>query len=181
MMRSCSRQRATAPPRFVENTQKPPRVRSESAIRSTELSAIHPARTRSRSASPQRNPSTLARVLHEPAPVEHERAAVQTLGERRLVRRQEHGGAPAPDVLEEVEELGRDHLVQVEETEERGLARAARPAQHGKLALADPEAHVGKRRHLHRSDAEDLRYAVKLNHELLPPIIAATASPRGAN
>src|SRR2546422_7186087 len=113
MMRSCSRQRATAPPRFVENTQKPPRVRSESAIRSTELSAIHPARTRSRSASPQRNPSTLARVLHEPAPVEHERAAVQALGERRLVRRQEHGGAPAPDVLEEVEELGRDPLVQV--------------------------------------------------------------------
>ena len=58
MMRTRSRHRATARSRFTESSQNPPSAASDSVISTIALTATRPARRRSRTASPIRNPST---------------------------------------------------------------------------------------------------------------------------
>jgi hypothetical protein len=47
----------------------------------------------------------LALVFCQHAGVEAEGAALELGGEARLVRREEHGGAAAPDVLDQIDDL----------------------------------------------------------------------------
>src|SRR5207245_9782752 len=60
--------------------------------------------------------------------------------------------------------LGGD-LLAIEQTQQRGLAGAARAAERDELALAHPEGDIGQRWDLHRPDRIDLRNSVKLNHD----------------
>src|SRR5712692_543886 len=102
-----------ARPRLSEKTQKPPNAESDSAISSTALTPTRPAPRRSRRASPTRKESTLPFVLDEVAAFQLERAALELGDEARLVCREHDGGAPAPDVLDEAQDLARHLLVEI--------------------------------------------------------------------
>src|SRR2546422_4399359 len=65
MTRTRSRHRATARSRFSESSQNPPSAASDSVISTTALTATRPARRRSRTASPIRNPSTPSALRSE--------------------------------------------------------------------------------------------------------------------
>src|SRR5687768_12267663 len=142
MMRTRSRQRVTASPKFDDSSQKPPTAASESVMSRMALTATRPARRRSRSASPNRKPNTSALVLDEASALQRERALAKGGGEDRLLRGEEHGGAAAPDVLHDAEDLGRHHLVEIAGGlvggEQPGLARdGARQGRALRLALGE--------------------------------------------
>src|SRR3990172_4816591 len=94
MMRTRSRQLATARSRFDETSQNPPSAASESAISTIALTATRPARRRSRSASPIRKPSMArsALVLHDAPALERDRAPPEGRGEPGLVGGEHDGG-----------------------------------------------------------------------------------------
>src|SRR5437764_283798 len=152
MMRTRSRHRATARSRFAESSQNPPSAASDRVISTIALTATRPARRRSRSASPIRNPSTRsALVLHEPPALERERGHVAVL-ERPEV------------VAEHLDVAVGGQIITVEEPEQRRLARPGGSGEDHELALVDAKGDVAQRGDLHGPDRIDLRDAVKLNH-----------------
>src|SRR5437773_4117906 len=112
-MRARSRHSETARPRFDESSQKPPRATSEKPIITTALIPTRPVRRTSRNVSLSTKPSTGSAVLDQAAALEHERPLLEALGQCRLVRGQDDGGAPGPDVLDHVEQLRRHRVVDV--------------------------------------------------------------------
>src|SRR5262245_36742605 len=113
-MRTRSRQRATARSRLDDTSQKPPSAASESEISTIALMATRPARRRSRSASPTRNPTTRsALVLHDVAAIERQGAALERRGQARLVGGQHDRGPARADVLQRLDDLGGHRLVEV--------------------------------------------------------------------
>src|SRR5262245_61130368 len=103
-----------ARPRLSESSQKPPSAVSDSAMRRIALTPTRPARRRSRIASLKMNPSTgSALVLHEPPVLETQRAALEQRDQAGLMGGEEHGGAAAPDVLDQAQDLARHVLVEV--------------------------------------------------------------------
>src|SRR5581483_9258769 len=99
MTRTRSPQSAMARPRFTESSQNPPSAVSESAISRIALTPRRPARRRSRIASLKMKLTTRsALVLHEPALLQAQRAALEERDQPGLVGGEEHGGPAAPDV-----------------------------------------------------------------------------------
>src|SRR5438093_430968 len=184
MTRTRSRHRATARSRFSESSQTPPSAASDSVISTTALTATRPARRRSRTASPIRNPSTpSALVFYDPSAPERDRPSPEHPREIGSVRGQHDCRAARPDVPEHVEDLGHltlpeppeivaEHLnvafggeiVAIEEPQQRRLARARWSGQDDELTLGDPEADIAQRRDLHRPDRVHLPDANNLNH-----------------
>src|SRR5260370_38245021 len=110
--------------RLSERSQNPPSAVGESAMSRIALIPTRPARRRSRMASLKMKLSMgscrvgLCRdfspfVLYEAATLESQRAALQQGDETGLVGGEEHGGAAAPDLLDETQDLARHVLVQV--------------------------------------------------------------------
>src|SRR5206468_10653502 len=165
MMRTRSRHRATARSRFTESSQNPPSAASDSVISTIALTATRPARRRSRSASPIRNPSTRsALVLHEPPALERERPSPERLREVRLVRREHDRRATGPDVAQRAQDLVLHRLVEVARRlvgeEERGLAHD-RAGERRALSLALRELRgVGLRAGREADDAERVEDAL---------------------
>src|SRR5215510_10830912 len=105
-----------ARPRLSESSQKPPRAVSDSAIRRMALTPTRPARRRSRIASLKMKLSMRAGsslVFDQAAAFEAEGAALELGHETGLMRGKDHGGAPAPDVLHQPDDLRRHLLVEV--------------------------------------------------------------------
>src|SRR5712691_3377816 len=118
--RTRSRHWLTARPRLSERSQKPPRAVRERVMSRMALTPTRPARRKSTSASLTMKLSTgLAFVLQQDAAAQLERTALELGGEAGLMGGQEHGGAAAADVLDEVEDLSRHGLVEIA----RGLVR----------------------------------------------------------
>src|SRR5207245_138381 len=114
MTRTRSRHRATARSRFSESSQNPPSTASDSVISTTALTATRPARRRSRTASPIRNPSTPSPlVFHDPSAPERDRPSPEHPHEIGSVSGQHDGRAARPDVPEHVEDLGLHRLVEI--------------------------------------------------------------------
>src|SRR5438093_872937 len=127
-----------------DSSQKAPSAASDRVIRRIALMATRPARRRSRSASPRRNPNTggSALVLDEAAAVDRQRALLERGRQRGLVRGEEHRGAARPDVAHDLDDLGRHALVEVAGglvgDEQERLARDG-AGQRGTLGLARRE------------------------------------------
>src|SRR5436309_1953322 len=149
MTRTRSRHRATARSRFSESSQNPPSAASDSVISTTALTATRPARRRSRTASPIRNPSTpSALVFHDPSAPERARPSPK----------------PPEIVAEHLNVAFGGEIVAIEEPQQRRLARARWSGQDDELTLGDPEADIAQRRDLHRPDRVHLPDANNLNH-----------------
>src|SRR5437899_10603 len=121
------------------------------------LTPTRPARRRSTSASLTMKLSTgLPFVLQQDAAAQLERAALELGGEAGLMGGQEHGGAAAADVLDEVEDLSRHGLVEIA----RGLVRKEK---RGRL-----DDGAGQGRQPHRPAFEDFTDVVEPDHGLRP-------------
>src|SRR5438445_59919 len=124
------------------------------------LTPTRPARRRSTSASLTMKLSTgLPFVLQQDAAAQLERAP--EMGHVRA--------AQGPDVEPRDLDLAfAGPLVGIEETEEGGLARPARPAQDDELALLDAERDVAQSGQPHRPAFEDFTDVVEPDHGLRP-------------
>src|SRR5438034_1310292 len=157
MTRTRSRHRATARSRFSESSQNPPSAASDSVISTTALTATRPARRRSRTASPIRNPSTpSALVFHDPSAPERDRPSPE----------RGHCTLPEPPeiVAEHLDVALGGEIVAIEEPQQRRLARAGWSSQDDEFALGDPQGDIAQRRDLHRPDRIHLPDADNLNH-----------------
>src|SRR3989442_12787701 len=102
-----SRHRATARSRFSESSKTPPSTASDSVISTTALTATRPARRRSRTASPIRNPSTPSPlVFHDPSAPERDRPSPEHPHEIGSERGQHHGRSGLPDQPAEDDDRG---------------------------------------------------------------------------
>src|SRR5439155_384934 len=129
------------------------------------LTATRPARRRSRTASPIRNPSTpSALVFHDPSALERDRPSPERAREVGLVRGEHDRRATRPDVPEHGEDLVLHRLVEVPrrlvgEEERRPAHDRARERRALRLALRElSRVRLSARREAH--DAERVERAL---------------------